>query len=99
MELIRPNAACAIARALSGRNPGVHLAEPPGPQVDVLPLQAAHLLARVVGQRLPVAVLDDDQRPVPQGEVDVPLDQRDQGGARIGSRLGPLATDLEELAG
>ena len=96
VELIRPNAACAIARALSGRKPAVHLAEPPGPEVDVLPLQAAHLLARVVGQRLPVAVLDDDERPVPQREVDVPLDQRHQGGPRVGRGLGPLATDLEE---
>jgi hypothetical protein len=74
----------------------VHLAEAAGPEVDVLPLQVTHLLPRVVGQRLPVAVLDDDERPVPQGEVDVPLDQCDQGCPRVGCGLRPLASDLEE---
>ena len=40
-----------------------------GPEVDVLPLESAHPLARVVRQRLPVAVLDDDQRRLGDGEL------------------------------
>ena len=47
-----------------------------GPDVDVLALQGAHLLARLWGQGLPVPVLDDDQRAMAQREVDVPPDQR-----------------------
>ena len=67
--------------------PVVHLAQPVGPQVDVLALERADLLAGVVGQRLPVAVLDDDQRAVAQREVDVPVDQRRQRGPRVGRGL------------
>ena len=95
MELISPNAAWPSPGAV-GAQPVRAPPEPPGPEVDVLPLEAAHLLARVVGQRLPVAVLDDDQRPVPQGEVDVPLHERDQGGRARRGRPRTLGADLEE---
>jgi hypothetical protein len=46
-----------------------------GPQVDVLALEAPHPLARLGRQRLPVAVLDDDQGWLGEGERHVPLDQ------------------------
>ena len=55
----------------------------PGPEVDVLALEGADLLARLEGQRLPVAVLHDDQRAVPEGEVDVPVDQRPERAAPV----------------
>ena len=96
MELIRPNAACAIARALSSRSPSCTSRSRPAQRSTYSRWSAAHLLARVVGQRLPVAVLDDDQRPVPQREVDVPVDQRRQRRGGVGRGVGPLAADLEQ---
>ncbi len=90
VELISPNAACAIARAVGEVELAVGELELAGPQVDVLPLQGADPLAGLGRERLPVAVLDDDQRPVPQREVDVPLDERGQRGARTVGRRDPL---------
>ena len=78
VELSSPKTACAMARARRGLRSWWVLRSWTGPEVDVLPLEAADLLARVLGQRGPVAVLDHDQRLVVQGEVDVPVDQRVQ---------------------
>ncbi len=66
---------------------GVGRAALRGPQVDVGALERAHPLARVVGQRGPVAVLHHDQRRVGQREVDVEVDQRPQA-----PRPGPSAS-------
>ena len=62
VELISPKAACAIARARSGCSPWWTRPQLGGPHVDVLALQGPDPLARVGRQRLPVAVLDDDER-------------------------------------
>ena len=78
VELISPNAACAIARASSGASAAVPAAQLRGPQVDVLALEAAHPLACLGRQRLPVAVLDDDQRGLGERELHVPVDERRQ---------------------
>jgi len=75
----------------------VHLAEPAGPEVDVGPLQGPHLLARLVGQRPPVAVLDDDQGPVPQRELHVPVDQGRERRLRAGGTVRPLLSDRQQL--
>ena len=97
VELMRPNAAWDIARARSGSRPCVHGAKPVGPQLDVLTLKRPHPLAVRLRQRLPVAVLDDDQRPVPERELDVPVDEGAHGGHGVG-RLGrTLPADRQQL--
>ena len=65
----------AGARGLRAEG-GVVAADLCGPLVDVGALQGADPLAGLVGQAAPVAVLDDDQCPVLEGELDVPLDER-----------------------
>ena len=95
VELISPNAACAIDRAVGELEPGIEQLQLGGPEVDVLPLERAHPLAGVGRQRLPVAVLHHDQRSVPQREVDVPVDQGGQRSLGVG-RLGDPAPALPE---
>ena len=68
VELISPKAACAIARARSSLSPRWRRRQLRRPQVDVLALEGAHPLAGLGRQRLPVAVLDDDQRLVRERE-------------------------------
>jgi hypothetical protein len=71
-------------------------AELAGPDVDVLPLERAYLLARDRRERLPVPVLDDDQRPVSEGEVDVPPDQRVDRVAGVVGRAHPCLPLVEQ---
>ena len=60
-----------------------------GPEVDVLALEAAHPLARLDRERLPVAVLDHDQRGLRERELHVPVDQRRQRVAGVRRREPP----------
>ena len=67
--------AAALA-ALVDHHVGAQGAELVGPDDDVRALGGSYLLARLIGERGPVAVLDDDERPVLEGEPDVVVDQR-----------------------
>jgi hypothetical protein len=80
----------AGARGLRAEG-GVAAADLRGPLVDVGALQGAHPLAGLVGQVAPVAVLDHDQRPVLEGELDVPLDERLEGLAGAAGGRDPRA--------
>lgn len=62
------------------------------PDLHVLPLELAHALAVAVPQAVQLAVVEGDQGPVVQGEVDVALDEgvqeRVRGAAPGGAALG-----------
>ena len=81
---------------LVGAQAPVRAAQLGGPEVDVRPLERAHLLAVGVGQGLPVAVLHDDQRLVVQGEVDLPVDERGDGRPAVGGLRDARAATLEQ---
>lgn len=70
------------------------------PQLDVLPLELAHELAVGLAQPVELAVVQGDQRPVVEGEVDVPLDQGGEDRLRIPGRLldAPPAAGQQPLA-
>ena len=98
VELIRPNAAWAIARARLAPRLGGERPQLVGPQVDVLALQVAHPLARLV------RAATDQSRScttisglVPQGELDVPVDERRsavRGSPASATRSRPTAEQL-----
>ena len=98
VELISPNAACAIARARSAPlcQPGVHLAQPPA-HTSTYSRCRVRTARGGVGERLPVAVLDDDEGAVPEREVDVPVHQRMDRRRGVRGGRDALPADLEQL--
>ena len=75
---------------------GAQLPQRVDPDVDVGQLQLAHRRGAVGAEVGPLAVLDDDQRGVAQGELDVPGDQRVEGGLGVGGARRALASLRQE---
>ncbi len=71
--------------------------ELPDPDLDVLALGLAHLLARLEWERGPVTILYDDQRLVLEGESDVLVDERTQRLVRRSGSTHPATTLGQQL--
>ena len=97
VELSRPNAPWAAARADSSESPGVQLAQRVDPDLDVTPLELAHRVARALGEVGEIAVLHDDQLRLALRELGLELDQRDEHLLRVAARRRALLAAGEEV--